>query len=290
MAFKRAERKSAKLRIALAGPAGSGKTWNAIQIAKVMGQKVAVIDSEKKSASLYARLPDDPEPERPGAWDFDVSELEETNTWDYIAQIQEAAVLGYDALVIDSYSHSWTSALDRVDRNGGWVRAGKDVSPAIRRLVDAILNYPGHVIVTLRSKAEHVIEQNAQGKTVVRKVGMATVARDGTDYEFSVMLDLALDGTVGISKTRCAALAGNDYRREDIPKIAAQLKAWLESAAPLSAREEFERRIKFTQTVDDLQKLVPEIEKLTAPDKKALGPTYLARKLELASRQPEPTA
>ena len=45
MKFVKAQRKQAKLRLALSGPSGSGKTWGALQIAKGLGGKIAVIDT-----------------------------------------------------------------------------------------------------------------------------------------------------------------------------------------------------------------------------------------------------
>lgn len=62
--FKKAERKQSKLRLALSGPSGSGKTAGALLIAKGIGGKIAALDTERGSASLYS----DPA-------DFDVVEL-----------------------------------------------------------------------------------------------------------------------------------------------------------------------------------------------------------------------
>ncbi|MEG0635799.1 MAG: AAA family ATPase, partial [Pseudomonas sp.] len=56
--FKKAERKQAKLRLALAGPSGSGKTFSALLMAKGLGGRIAVIDTEHGSASLYADIAD----------------------------------------------------------------------------------------------------------------------------------------------------------------------------------------------------------------------------------------
>ena len=54
MQFQKAVRKRAKLRLAVAGPSGSGKTTAALNIAKGLGGKVAVLDTERGSASLYS--------------------------------------------------------------------------------------------------------------------------------------------------------------------------------------------------------------------------------------------
>ncbi len=273
MSFQRAERKNAKLRLALSGTSGSGKTYSALLMAKEFGSRIAVMDSERGSASLYADLVP-----------FDVCELEEKNVQEYIEKIREAGSLGYEVLVIDSYSHSWLGALEAVDRMGGWVKGGKVISPLVSRLVDTILSYPGHVIATMRSKAEHAIE-TVNGKATMKKLGMATVARDGTDYEFSVMLEMTTEGGVTVSKSRCSAIAGGVYGREDIPKIAKTLKTWLESGAPLTARESLTQRIRFAKDAADLQALIPEMKALSAEDVAALKPAFVARKAEFQAEE-----
>jgi DNA helicase TIP49 (TBP-interacting protein) len=52
--FRKAERSKAKLRLALDGTAGSGKTYSALTLAKGLGGKTAFIDSENGSGDLYA--------------------------------------------------------------------------------------------------------------------------------------------------------------------------------------------------------------------------------------------
>lgn len=271
MSFKKAQRRNAKLRLALSGTAGAGKTYSALLIAKEFGGKIAVMDSERGSASLYADLVD-----------FDVCELEEKNVQEYIAKIKEAAEAGYDTLVIDSYSHSWIGALEAIDKMGGWVRGGKTISPLVAKLVDTILSYPGHIIATLRSKADYAIE-TVDGKAKMKKLGMATVARDGTDYEFSVMLELNTDGGVAVSKSRCSALAGGIYGRDDIPKIARTLKEWLNSGVSISPLDALSDRIRFASTPEDLAALIPEMKQLSTDDLAAIRPVYAARKSALTA-------
>ncbi len=273
MSFKKAERKNARLRLALSGTSGSGKTYSALLMAKEFGSRIAVMDSERGSASLYVGAP--------GIPDFDVCELEEKNVQEYLEKIKEAAEGGYDVLVIDSYSHSWLASLEAIDKMGGWMKGGKHVSPLVQKLVDAILSFPGHVIATMRSKADYAIE-NVNGKNTMKKLGMATVSRDGTDYEFSVMLELTVEGGLTVSKTRCSAIANGVFTRDDVPKIAKTLKAWLSEGAPLSARDAMADKIRFCQTMKELEALQPEIKALSAEDKAAILPIYKARKAELS--------
>lgn len=285
MAFKPAARRNSKLRLALTGPAGSGKTWTMLQILKALGcKRIGVMDSERGASQKYAQKSGGAE--GAGSWAFEVAELTEKTPNEYLGTMREAAENGIDGLGIDSFSHSWMGALEMVDRGGGWARVGKTVSPLVQRLVDGILSYPGHVVATLRSKSEHVIEKDERtGRTTMRKVGMAAVAREGTEFEFDVILDLSVDGVITVTKTRCSALAGGVYTRDDVPKIVAALRAWLDEGAPLSAVEAFAERIRFADSPERLAALVPELAALSRDDKLAIKPIYERRKVELSNEE-----
>lgn len=103
MQFKCAKRALSYLRLAIQGPSGSGKTFSALKPAKGLGDRIAVIDTERGSASLYADLPDMPE--------FDVLELDAPYKPErYVEAIKAARDAGYDVLVIDSMTHEWSSS------------------------------------------------------------------------------------------------------------------------------------------------------------------------------------
>lgn len=229
MGFKRATKAAAKLRLGLIGPAGSGKTMTALRVASGLGGRVAVIDTERGSASLYSG-------ERGLA--FDALELETYEAEKFIDAIRQAEQAGYDVLIIDSLSHAWAGKggiLEFVDnaakRSGGGTFSGwRDATPRHNQLVDAILGAKLHIICTLRSKVEHVIEQ-VNGRTQVRKVGLQPVQRDGLEYEFTVVGDVTQDHELIITKTRAAWLKDQIIREagEDLGK---QLAAWLADGTP----------------------------------------------------------
>lgn len=232
MTFQKAVKRKAKLRIGLVGPSGSGKTFTALRIARGLGGRVAVIDTEHGSASLYADL-----------FDFDVMELASFAPDTYVAAIQAAADAGYDVVVVDSLSHAWMGkdgALEQVDKHAARERgnsfgAWRHVTPMHNRLVETIVGAPIHVIATMRSKTEYVIEEDSRGKKVPRKIGMAPVQRDGMEYEFTVVGDMDYDHRLMITKSRCSALADAVIEKpgED---VAATLTGWLENAAPEAPR------------------------------------------------------
>lgn len=237
MGFTKATKKQAKARVALIGPEGSGKTWTGLLFARALagdGGRVAVIDTENNSASKYA-----------DAFDFDTNPLRSFKPAVYIEAIREAEDMGYAALVIDSLSHAWMGkdgVLAMVDaatsRNGsgrgnaftsGW----KEVTPEHNALIDAIVQCRCHLIVTMRSKTEYVIE-TVNGKQVPRKVGMAPVQRDGMGYEFDVVGEMDQENTLVITKSRCPALAGAVYRKPG-DEAALALKAWLDDGVAPAA-------------------------------------------------------
>ena len=230
--FQKAVKARKRLRLALLGPSGSGKTYSALAIASGLGGKVAVVCTERGSASLYA-----------DRFDFDVLGLEHFSPRDYIAAIQEAGKAGYGVLVIDSLSHAWTGkggALEMVDnvakRQGGGnnFTAWREVTPLHNAMIDAILQAPCHVIATMRTKMEYVIEEDARGKKVPRKVGMAPIQRDGFEYEFDVVADMNHEHDFIVSKTRCDLLDGVIVSRPGA-ELAATLVGWLESGESVVA-------------------------------------------------------
>ena len=226
-AFKKATRTAAKLRIGMAGPSGSGKTYTAIRLAAQLGKRIAVIDTERGSASLYEGEQPDGVP-----FAFDVLELHSFEPANYEQAIRLAVNGGYDVIIIDSLSHAWNGVggmLEQVDRAGGQFGAWRNVTPQHNRLVDALLTADAHVIFTLRTKTEYVVVENARGKKEPQKIGLAPVFRDGIEYESTVFLDLDVEHNAKVSKTRCAALDGRTYHKPG-PDLARPLIDWLAGA------------------------------------------------------------
>lgn len=238
--FKKAEKYDAKLRLGLAGPAGSGKTRSSLEIAEglikngaVPNGKIAFVDTERGSASKYADL-----------YNFDVIELQSFHPNTCVEAIQEAEKAGYSIIIIDSLSHFWMGKdgeLEQVDKiarksnSGNTFAAWRDVTPMHNRLVDAIMGSKCHVIVTLRVKTEWVIEEDARGKKVPRKVGLSPVMKDGVEYEMDIFGELTVSNDMSITKSRCDALTGGLFNKpgKDVADI---LHSWLQGAKPVAAQ------------------------------------------------------
>jgi len=231
--FQKAVKAKSKARIGLIGPSGSGKTYTALLLATHMGNRIALIDTEHGSASKYA-----------DEFDFDTLWLNNYHPKNYIEAIKAAGEAGYDVLIIDSLSHAWAGtdgALDLADKNaakyGGnrWA-AWRDVTPLHNQLIEAILSSPCHVIATMRSKMEYIQTTDEKGKTVIRKVGMAPIQRDGMEYEFDVVGELDIDHNFIVSKTRCKALDGAIIKCPG-KELADTLMAWLSDGVEMPAEQ-----------------------------------------------------
>jgi hypothetical protein len=244
--FKRATRDLTWLRLALEGPAGSGKTYTALELATLLVQMTGVdrpicaVDTEHGSASKYADI-----------FTFDTFPMDPPYHPDrFVEAIQAAVDYGAYVLVIDSLSHAWNGTgglLEIVDRlssqNGpnkgnsyaAWGRA----TPIQNKLVDAILAAPIHIIATMRSKMDYSAEKNERtGKLEVRKLGMAPIQRDGFDYEFDIIGSMDVDNNVQFTKSRCSTLQGQTYHQPS-RQVATILHNWIHS--PDAARAAAER-------------------------------------------------
>ncbi len=222
--FHKAERKKGKLRLGIAGPAGSGKTYSALLIAFGMGGRVALIDTERGSGELYDHL-----------GDYDACTIEAPfEPAKYIAAIKEAERQGYDTIIIDSLTHAWAGQgglLDThgkiADRGGNSWAAWRKVTPQHNELVDAMIQSSCHIIATMRSKMEYTQSED-NGKKTVKKLGMSPIQRDGMEYEFSVFLDLDLNHTAVSSKDRTSLFDGRYFT--PTPDTGKTLINWLNNA------------------------------------------------------------
>ena len=241
LTFARATKKKTFGRMALDGPSGSGKTYTSLLFASGLGQRVAVIDTEHRSASKYADL-----------FEFDTLALDRYNPQILIDALGAAAGAAYDVVVVDSLSHFWMGTdgmLEQVDRAakraGGHGMSGwKEMRPVERQMVEALLAYPGHIICTLRVKTDWVEGENSRGKRQMMKVGTKAEQREGLEYEFDLVASMDLSNELTVIKSRCPALSGAIVARPG-RDFAETFKGWLDDgeAAGPTVRDELHELI-----------------------------------------------
>jgi hypothetical protein len=220
--IRKAERVKSKLRLGLAGPSGSGKTMSALKVAKGIGGPVCLIDTERGSGDLYANL-----------YDYSVISLEPPfKPETLIEAIHAAEKQGFSVIIIDSLSHFWSDEGGILDQADKMQSSGKnrftlwaDLTPQHRRLVNAMLNSPKHIIGTMRSKQEYAMETDDKGKASVKKLGLAPVQREGMEFEFTVFFDIDQSHYAKATKDRTNMFKDEVFVMDE--QTGARLSKWL---------------------------------------------------------------
>jgi hypothetical protein len=232
MQLKKATRKQVKLRLNISAPSGGGKTYSALLMAKgLVGSwdKIAVIDTENGSASLYSHL-----------GEFNVLDLKPPFTPEnYIKAIDMCVDAGMECIIIDSTSHEWQTLLEEneilavASYKGNTWRALSKTTPRHDRFLNAVLQCRAHVITCTRSKTETVIGEDNK----VRKVGMKDSQRDGWEYELTVSLNLDRETHTAIpSKDRTGLFEGKTPF-VITEKTGIMVKEWCETGIEVDAKD-----------------------------------------------------
>lgn len=199
MKLQQAQRSQVKLRIGLSGPSGYGKTYSALLLAFGITQdwkKIAVIDTENNSASLYSHL-----------GDFNVLSLEEPySPQRYIEALKTCEMANMEVIIVDSISHEWQGkggCLEMHEKLGGRFQDWAKITPYHNSFVDGILQSKCHVITSTRRKVDYSLDRDMSGKTKVMKLGTKEITREGFEYELTVNFELINDNhLVKASKDR----------------------------------------------------------------------------------------
>lgn len=290
MSFVKATRKKSKLRLAITGPSGSGKTYSALLLAKGLGGKIAVVDTENGSASLYSHL-----------LEFDVMELREPYSPErYIAAIKSAETAGYNTLIIDSITPEWSGSggilqlnqqiADAKFRGNTW-SAWSETDPRHRLFIDAQQQCGMDLIVTMRSKIETAQEKDASGRTKVVQLGMKSEQRDNMVYEYTAVLDLTHEKHyANATKDRTGIFSGHDPQIIS-EKTGLMLRDWLNSGKEpekpfdwLGWAKSFADEIKSADTSDDVIHLATG-ERKRLDELKVLHPEYHKRLVEVIAER-----
>ena len=231
---RKAEKKRVKLKMAVQGPSGSGKTLGALALAKNLWPeaKICAIDTENESASLYA-----------DKFTFDTIPLGPPfTTARYVECIDASVKAGYGVLIIDTITAQWDGSggiLQRKNemdmRGGNSFTNWSSFTPEHEAFKQIMLQAPIHVIATMRSKQDYILQANDKGKQMPKKVGMAPIQRDQIDYEFTIVFDVQMDHKAVSSKDRTGLFNDKVVDLAD-PMTADAIRGWLESGVEVAQK------------------------------------------------------
>lgn len=228
--FRKATKEQSKLRLALFGVSGGGKTYSALRLATGLGGSIALIDTEHGTASKYA-----------DRFDFDVCNLDKATINNVLMCIEKAK--GYDVLIIDSLTHAWLELLQEVEKvarakfGGNTWSAWSEGTPKQMMLINAILDFPGHIIVTMRAETNWTTTVNDRGKVVPVRIGEAPKQGKSIEYEFDMLIQLSQDHMGLVLKDRTGKFQDQCFLIEE--SFGKQLNEWLKEgkSAPITKEE-----------------------------------------------------
>lgn len=243
--LRKAQRSKAYLKLGLSAPSGGGKTLGSLLIAYGLMKKkypketdafrwskIAVIDTENGSGSLYANMDVPKTNVKVGEYNT-IALHPPFEAMEYTNAIQLCEDNEIEVCIIDSSTHLWSGEGGLLEqqnsaakRSGNSYTAWRDITPMHNRFVEKMLQCNMHVIATMRAKQEYVQEKNSEGKTTVRKLGLEPEQRKGMEYEFTAFYEINNEHEAFGAKDRTSIF---DQRTFTItPEIGETLMTWLE--------------------------------------------------------------
>lgn len=272
MQLQQTKRHNVKLRLGVSGASGFGKTFSALQLAYGMTNdwsKIAVIDTENASASLYANL-----------GNFNVLNLNPPYSPErYIEAIKTCEKANMEVVIIDSITHEWQGTggcLQIHEQLGGRFQDWAKVTPRHQAFIDKILQSKCHIITTARRKIDYSLDVGSNGRTMVVKHGTKEITREGWEYELTVNFELVNDNHLcKVSKDRTNLFSG---KPEFIINAVTgkKLIAWCNQGVSLDTIKE---EIKTATNLEGLRHLYEKYNSLQSQIK----PLIIQRKSEIES-------
>jgi len=248
MQLQQAQRHQVKLRLGLSGASGFGKSYSALLLAYGITNdwsKIAIIDTENNSASLYSHL-----------GNYNVLTLNEPYSPErYIEAISTCERASMEVIIIDSITHEWSGkggCLQIHEDLGGTFQMWAKVTPRHQAFIDAILGSKSHIITTVRRKMDYSLDVTSNGKTKVIKHGTKEVTREGFEYELTVNFEFINDKhLVSASKDRTGLFMG----KPEFVINSSTGKRLLEWCNQGVSVQDIIQQIKNTFSIDDLRQL-----------------------------------
>lgn len=246
MKLQKATKKQVKLRLGLSAVSGGGKTYSALLLAFGMTgdwSKIAVIDTENESASLYSDL-----------GEYNVLPLSAPYSPErYIEAIKTCENAEMEVIIIDSITHEW-------DGKGGVLEISNSMSgnsftnwakltPRHQNFIDSILQSKCHVITTVRRKQDYEMTKDSDGRLKVEKSGLKEITREGFEYELTVNFELDTKHNVLVSKDRTNLFMGKP-NFIITSETGQQIMEWCTSGV-----NELEEALKWVNDADTVEKV-----------------------------------
>ena len=280
MQLQKATRKQSKIKLSISGPSGSGKTYSALLLAYGICSdwtKIAVLDSENYSASLYSHL-----------GPFNVINLHAPFTPEhYIEAIQLCENSSIEVIIIDSITHEWKGkggCIEIHEKETAKMRVPNSftswavVTPRHQAFVDTIIRSQLHIICCTRSKTEYVLAEK-NGRQVPQKVGMSPITREGFDFEVSIHFELDQQHKAFCSKDRTGLFINKEsfIISEDTGK---EITDWCNSGEAIKSSDVI-ALINDCVTLNDLLLVYKDFPQF----KQSLLPEFEQRKRQLIMQQ-----
>lgn len=297
--LKKAKRIQAKVKIAIGGVSGSGKTMSSLLLAfglvkaehpewtdAQVWEKIVIIDSENSSGSLYVGT-------QVGAY-----RIGEYFTIDVTPPFEEQTLIdaltlcennNMECVIIDSASSYWTDALETqgkiAERTKNAFAAWRPVKNDLQKMMNKILQARFHVISCYRAKTEYTQETDGNGKKVVKSLGMGIIAEGNSAYEYTTMLMLDNDHVANATKDRTGIFDGKFFTIT--PETGAKLYQWLAEGevpapAPVMQKAEATDAAEEEPAVDQesLQMAIDTVDALIKPLVTAENKKEIAEKIK----------
>jgi AAA domain len=267
-----AQRKRAKIKMGLQGPSGSGKTYSALLVAYGLcmdWNKVAIIDTENHSGELYAHL-----------GEYNVLSMSSPFTPEkYTDAINICEKAGMEVVIIDSMTHCWECLLEyHSSLQGNSFTNWAKITPRHNDFVQKILQSPCHIISTVRTKQDYVLNEK-NGKMIPEKVGLKSIQRPELEYEYTLVFDLDMKNHATASKDRTGLFFGKPEQKLKI-ETGKMILAWCNSGADINA-DDISIRIGDCKSIKELLELYQQYPQF----KEALKPEFEKQKRTILINQ-----
>ena len=260
-------REKQKALVGFIGPSGAGKTVGAILTAYGMmreaypdlseqevWKKIGVADTEHKRSMLYV----DQQFSGVRIGSFKHINFEPPYTTErYLQALLMLKNAGVEVIVFDSLSHNWNGDGGILEQHGNmsgnsfqnWNKMNKHVTDMIKALSSNDI----HILATMRTKNEYVMELNDKGKQQPRKVGTKPVQKDDMEYEFMLNFSVDMDHIAVTTKDNTNLFEGDEIQLNE--EVGRKLYRYLELGVDVQAEERARREEEEANRMSNVAKI-----------------------------------